>query len=181
MSRVNVLFLTHRLPYAPNRGDRVRAYFLLRELRRHADVTLVSLVHDEDEASHASSLRDLVSSTYVVRVPAWRNRIRSFAALPTQRPTTHTMLDAPGAGVPTLTVAAWTSSSSGKCVNTCLTTPGRRRQSGRARRRRGACSIAVAASKSCRQSVVGTSAIPPSNPFGGRERNSTKPSARTTT
>jgi sugar transferase (PEP-CTERM/EpsH1 system associated) len=95
MSRVNVLFLTHRLPYAPNRGDRVRAYFLLRELRRHADVTLVSLVHDEDEASHASSLRDLVSSTYVVRVPAWRNRIRSFAALPTQRPTTHTMLDAP--------------------------------------------------------------------------------------
>ncbi len=95
MSRVNVLFLTHRLPYAPNRGDRVRAYFLLRELRRHADVTLVSLVHDEDEASHASSLRDLVSSTYVVRVPAWRNRIRSLAALPTQRPTTHTMLDAP--------------------------------------------------------------------------------------
>jgi sugar transferase (PEP-CTERM/EpsH1 system associated) len=97
MPRVNVLFLTHRLPYAPNRGDRVRAYFMLRELRRHADVTLVSLVHDDEEASHASSssLRDLASTTYVVRVPAWRNRIRSLAALPTRRPTTHTMLDAP--------------------------------------------------------------------------------------
>lgn len=94
MPRVNVLFLTHRLPYAPNRGDRVRAHFLLRELRSCANVTLVSLVHDEDEARHAVSMRGLVSATYVVDVPGWRNRLRSLAALPTQRPTSHTMLDA---------------------------------------------------------------------------------------
>ena len=26
---VRILFLTHRLPYAPNRGDRIRAYHVL--------------------------------------------------------------------------------------------------------------------------------------------------------
>ena len=40
-ARVKVLFLTHRLPYAPNRGDRIRAYYLLREMARFASVSLV--------------------------------------------------------------------------------------------------------------------------------------------
>ncbi len=92
---MNVLFLTHRLPYAPNRGDRVRAYFLLRQLRACARVTLVALVHDEDEARQADAMRDLASAIHVVRVPARRNLVRSALALPTQRPTSHTMLDAP--------------------------------------------------------------------------------------
>src|SRR5207247_9362003 len=43
---VRVLFLTHRLPYAPNRGDRIRAYHILRMLASRAEVELVSLVHD---------------------------------------------------------------------------------------------------------------------------------------
>jgi hypothetical protein len=59
---VRVLFLTHRLPFAPNRGDRIRAYHLLRVLARVADVHLVSLVHDEEEASHSGDLRDVVVS-----------------------------------------------------------------------------------------------------------------------
>ena len=41
---MRVLFLTHRLPYAPNRGDRIRAYHLLREMSQVAEVDLVSLV-----------------------------------------------------------------------------------------------------------------------------------------
>ena len=39
----------------------------------------------------------------------------------------------------------------------------------------------ASASKSCDHSVVGTSVMPPSSPLGGRERTSTKPSARRTT
>ena len=49
---MRILALTHRLPYAPNRGDRLRAYHMLQHLREHADVELVSLVHDDEEASH---------------------------------------------------------------------------------------------------------------------------------
>jgi sugar transferase (PEP-CTERM/EpsH1 system associated) len=92
---VRVLFLTHRLPYAPNRGDRVRAYHLLQQLRRWAEVDLVSLVHDDEEASHAGEIRAAASVT-IVRVPRLRNLARSLLALPTNRPLTHTLLDASG-------------------------------------------------------------------------------------
>ncbi|MCC7044039.1 MAG: TIGR03087 family PEP-CTERM/XrtA system glycosyltransferase [Acidobacteria bacterium] len=101
---MNVLFLTHRLPYAPNRGDRVRAHFLLRSLQTQADVDVVSLVHDDDEASHAGDLRSLASSVYVARVPRTRNLIRSVMALPGGQPTTHTMLDSADL-IPSITTA----------------------------------------------------------------------------
>ena len=65
---MRILFLTHRLPYAPNRGDRIRALHTLRLLAAHAEVDLVSLVHDRDEEQHAGDLRDLVASVTVARV-----------------------------------------------------------------------------------------------------------------
>jgi sugar transferase (PEP-CTERM/EpsH1 system associated) len=94
---VRVLFLTHRLPYAPNRGDRLRAYHMLRAMRADADVDLVSLVHDRDEASHAPDLRDLASSVTTLPL-SWPHRaVRSIRALAGSQPLTHALLDAPGA------------------------------------------------------------------------------------
>jgi hypothetical protein len=50
---LRVLFLTHRLPYAPNRGDRVRAYHLLKALAPHAQIAGVArfrlVVHERQE------------------------------------------------------------------------------------------------------------------------------------
>ena len=89
---MRVLFLTHRLPYAPNRGDRVRAYYLLERLAGVADVDVISLVHDDDEASRGPSLAG-VSSVTVARVNRPRALLASALALGTSRPLTHTMLD----------------------------------------------------------------------------------------
>ena len=78
---MRVLFLTHRLPYAPNRGDRLRAYHMLRAMRANADVDLVSLVHDRDEASHAPDLREWASSVTTLPL-SWPHRaVRSIRAL----------------------------------------------------------------------------------------------------
>jgi sugar transferase (PEP-CTERM/EpsH1 system associated) len=93
---VRVLFLTHRLPYAPNRGDRVRAYHILKHMAGYAQVDVVSLVHDEEEASHAGDLAAFTSSVTVVQVPRLRNLVLSGLRLPTNRATTHSMLDAAG-------------------------------------------------------------------------------------
>jgi hypothetical protein len=93
---MNVLLLTHRLPFAPNRGDRIRAYYLLEALARHADVDLVSLVHDRDEASQVERLQDRVRSVTTARVVRTRSWLRAAAALGTGQPLTHALLDAPG-------------------------------------------------------------------------------------
>ena len=90
---MRVLFLTHRLPFAPNRGDRIRAYHMLRHLSAHATVDLVSLVHDSDEASATATVpADRVT---VVPVTPWRNRVRAGLSLSGSRPLTHALLDAP--------------------------------------------------------------------------------------
>jgi glycosyltransferase involved in cell wall biosynthesis len=39
--RMRILFVTSRHPLPPNRGDRLRNYYLVKGLARHADVTLV--------------------------------------------------------------------------------------------------------------------------------------------
>ena len=93
---MRILFLTHRLPYAPNRGDRVRAYHLLHEMSRWAEVDLVSLVHDADEDAHVRDLRDVTSSITTAKVPRLAGMLRAAAALPTPKPTTHSLLHAPG-------------------------------------------------------------------------------------
>jgi sugar transferase (PEP-CTERM/EpsH1 system associated) len=91
---VRVLFLTHRVPFPPNRGDRIRAYHLLRHLRSFAEVDLVSLAHSAEEAAHAESLVELSTTVHVLRVPRLRNLIRAAVALPGPAPLTHVLLDA---------------------------------------------------------------------------------------
>jgi sugar transferase (PEP-CTERM/EpsH1 system associated) len=91
---VRILFLTHRLPYAANRGDRIRALHILRRLAAHADVDLVSLVHDRDEAQHAADLRDVTSSVTVAPVSRWLGYARAARGLATGRPLTHALLHA---------------------------------------------------------------------------------------
>lgn len=94
---MRILALTQRLPYAPNRGDRLRAYHMLRHISEHAEVELVSLVHDDEEASHAGEMRTFISRVTTLRVSKWRSRIRGATALMTRMPLTHALLDAAGA------------------------------------------------------------------------------------
>ena len=94
---MNVLFLTHRLPYAPNRGDRIRSYYLLREMSRFADVSLLSLVHDRQEAAKIADV-PFARRTTGLRIATARNALHGAINLLTTRPLTHSLLDAPGLG-----------------------------------------------------------------------------------
>jgi sugar transferase (PEP-CTERM/EpsH1 system associated) len=93
---MNVLFLTHRLPFAPNRGDRIRAYYLLREMSRFADVSLFSLVHDDEEAARVSEVA-FARTMVTARVPRLFNLARAATHLLSDRPLTHLLLAAPDA------------------------------------------------------------------------------------
>lgn len=92
---MRVLVLTHRLPYAPNRGDRIRAFHLLGALREQFDVDLVSLVHDEKEASHAPEVAARGIHVTIAPVPRLRTRAHAAAALVGSTPLTHCLLSSP--------------------------------------------------------------------------------------
>jgi sugar transferase (PEP-CTERM/EpsH1 system associated) len=93
---LRVLFLTHRLPYAPNRGDRLRAYHILRTLAAEDAATdVISLVHDDEEAAQAGGMQSFTASVQTARVPRVQNLARGLLQLPTRRPLTHALLDSP--------------------------------------------------------------------------------------
>ena len=53
---MKVLFLAHRIPFPPNKGDKIRAFNVLRHLSRQHEVSLVTLV---DEPGEERYVRDL--------------------------------------------------------------------------------------------------------------------------
>jgi sugar transferase (PEP-CTERM/EpsH1 system associated) len=98
---VKVLFLTHRLPYAPNRGDRARAYHIIRTLAPLTEMHVGSLVHDDHEAAQLDRVRALGATVYGFRVPKSLNYIKGALSLAGTRPLTHSLLDSPDA-LPTI-------------------------------------------------------------------------------
>jgi sugar transferase (PEP-CTERM/EpsH1 system associated) len=92
---MRILFLTHRLPYAPNRGDRLRAFYMLEAMSTFAKVDLVSFVQTAEEARHAKELRDKTDRIVTIKTPRARNMFRGLGTLITSRPLTHTLLAAP--------------------------------------------------------------------------------------
>ena len=93
---MRVLFLTHRVPYAPNRGDRIRAYHILRYFKTAGvPVCVVALAHDKAEEAAATGLQDLVDAAHIVRVTWIRNFVKASLQLAQHRPMTHALLDSP--------------------------------------------------------------------------------------
>ena len=81
---MRILFLTARLPYPPNRGDRLRAYHFLRVLSREHRITLLSFIDDSREAGHVAALRPFCEDIQLVRRAGWQGA--AGAALGVWRP-----------------------------------------------------------------------------------------------
>ena len=56
---MRILFLAHRTPYPPNKGEKIRAFHLLSQLAKHHDVTLLYWVDDTQDLNHTPFLRSL--------------------------------------------------------------------------------------------------------------------------
>lgn len=60
-----LLFISHRVPYPPDKGERVRAFHQIRTLCRHYRVTLGSLARSESEVLAASEMENWCESVIV--------------------------------------------------------------------------------------------------------------------
>jgi sugar transferase (PEP-CTERM/EpsH1 system associated) len=68
----DILYLTHRLPYPPNKGDKIRAWHVLDYLRQQYRVHLGCFVDDPADWQHAAHLQALCASTcFIALRPAW--------------------------------------------------------------------------------------------------------------
>ena len=81
-----LLFLAHRLPYPPNKGDKVRSYHFLRHLAARHRIFLGAFVDDPDDWRHVDALRELCADLYVEELSPWMKRVRSSVGLFAARP-----------------------------------------------------------------------------------------------
>lgn len=81
-----LLFLAHRVPYPPNKGDKIRSYHSLRHLAARHRVHLCAFVDDPADRAHEAVLRELCASVRLIPLNVQVARLRSLAGLADGRP-----------------------------------------------------------------------------------------------
>ena len=86
--RPPLLFLAHRLPYPPNKGDKIRSFHLLQRLARDYRIFLGAFIDVAEDARHAGALRELCAEVMTLRLrPRWA-RLASLRGLLEGQPLT---------------------------------------------------------------------------------------------
>ena len=81
----NLLYLVHRLPYPPNKGDKVRSYHLLKHLAARHRVFLGTFIDDPQDEVHISALSRYCVDMHVARLVPGMARLASLRGLLTQQ------------------------------------------------------------------------------------------------
>ncbi len=78
---MRILFLAHRLPYPPNKGDKIRSFWELTTLSKRHDVDLFCFYDDPQDQCQSANLRNYCQSCYVEPISAIGSRIHAASAL----------------------------------------------------------------------------------------------------
>lgn len=88
MTRARVLYLTHRIPYPPNKGDKIRSWRTLDHLSKRFDVRLCSFVDDPADFQHEAHLKTACESVALVPLDRRTATLRSATGFLTGEPLT---------------------------------------------------------------------------------------------
>lgn len=76
-----ILFLSHRIPYPPNKGDKIRSWHLLKGLASRFTVHLGTFVDDPDDWQYVDELRQVCGEVCVRPLDPRLARLRGLRAL----------------------------------------------------------------------------------------------------
>jgi sugar transferase (PEP-CTERM/EpsH1 system associated) len=75
-----VLYLTHRIPYPPDKGDKIATWHILRHLAARHQVYLGSFVDDPEDWQYEAKMRGLCADVLLRPIHPTRRRLRSLSA-----------------------------------------------------------------------------------------------------
>ncbi|MCZ4303792.1 TIGR03087 family PEP-CTERM/XrtA system glycosyltransferase [Zoogloeaceae bacterium G21618-S1] len=81
MDKPPLLYLVHRIPYPPNKGDKLRSFHLLKHLAEHFEVHLGTFVDHADDWQHVPALDQWCASAHVGRLNPLLGRVKSLTGL----------------------------------------------------------------------------------------------------
>jgi sugar transferase (PEP-CTERM/EpsH1 system associated) len=85
---VRILYLCHRVPYPPDKGDKIRAFHQVQAIARRHEIDLFTIADDAADLAHEAVLQRYCRQVTVARLnPRW-SRLRSLPYLLTRAPLT---------------------------------------------------------------------------------------------
>jgi sugar transferase (PEP-CTERM/EpsH1 system associated) len=82
----DLLFLAHRIPYPPNKGDKIRSYHFLKNLTLKYNVHLGSFIDDPIDWQYTDNLTVICAETYYLGLKPIQAKIKSLQGLLTGEP-----------------------------------------------------------------------------------------------
>ena len=83
---MKILFLTHRLPFPPDKGDKIRSFHILKYLAARHEVHLVCWADGASEIQAADKLKELIPNMWCVRFQPKKQRMDMLKALVSGKP-----------------------------------------------------------------------------------------------
>ncbi len=77
----SLLFLCHRIPYPPNKGDKIRSFHILKFLAGHYRVHLGTFIDDPADLAHVGKLRGYCADVHAVQISPGARRLLSLTGL----------------------------------------------------------------------------------------------------
>lgn len=74
----SLLFLCHRIPYPPNKGDKIRSFHILKFLAERYRLFLGTFIDDPADRLHVATLREYCTDLHVVNINPGRQRLVSL-------------------------------------------------------------------------------------------------------
>lgn len=75
----NILYLVHRLPYPPNKGDKVRSFNILKKLSSNNNVFLGTFIDDPDDAKYVPLVKEFCKEFYFEEINKKISTIKSLS------------------------------------------------------------------------------------------------------
>ena len=77
----DLLFLAHRIPYPPDKGDKIRSWNILRYLARSYRIHLGAFVDDPCDLRYQDKLESMCASVHLLPLQPMTGRLRSLSGL----------------------------------------------------------------------------------------------------
>lgn len=74
----SLLFLVHRIPYPPNKGDKIRSFHFLKALAENYEVYLGTFIDDPDDRQYIDALKPFCKTSFCVDLHPKFGKIKSL-------------------------------------------------------------------------------------------------------
>lgn len=85
---MRILFLAHRIPFPPNKGDKIRAFNILKHLAERHEVSLACLIDDESDLQFVPQIAERVKRLVFDRIRPQMKKLLALRGLLQSRPIT---------------------------------------------------------------------------------------------